>query len=218
MNTKKPTSYSPSYVSGATASAVAIFAGFMDAGIKHMGGITPGTANDTWHPLDLFKKEIGEDGYGCDSIYAMLASWAGLAQDLWDGVQNALEWEGAPGVFDYEVSEEFGNWFWRRAFEKVDAPGHDECSLELGRLCWVFFNRDDDGDTQAGERYPATADAIEKLTGYREHPKAAPAAPVEDLNRYEYNLGGAWIPTTADGYAAHKATGVQVRRFVLADE
>jgi hypothetical protein len=171
--------YISSSASGAAASAVAIFAGFMDAGIAHMRGI-PAERTDaiTWHPADLYKEEIGKGAYGCDSIYGMLASWGSMVQVLWDGVQaTGAE---APGVFDYEVSEEFGGWFWRRSFERKAEPTHEECKLKLGELCWDFFYCERDGvgmnDVPAADFAGSTptADVIEQITGYRAAAKPTP--------------------------------------------
>jgi hypothetical protein len=163
------------YMAAVAVSAVAIFAGFKDAGIRHMGGITIRDSSVTWHPLDLYKQAIGQDGYGCDYIYEMLSSWATMAHELWTACLAADDFDSVPGVFDYEVSEEFGAWFWAKSFELRKElgedggpaePPHEACAPELGRLVWEFFGQ---RGTDAGalSRDGGIADAIHAITGYR---------------------------------------------------
>jgi hypothetical protein len=187
-------------------SAVAIMAGFCDAG-ELMHGATAGKA------MDAFKDGPG-DGHGCAEIYSMLADWGVLAHEIWEAVSSAPEFDSAPGVFDYEVSEAFGTWFYRRSHELGELPEGDACALEMGALAWAFFHQEGHGPAKVGGEIGRR---IASLTGFRDG-WPEPDAPAADTVRYEYNLGGAWIPTTAEGYAAHKATGVQVRRFELVAE
>jgi hypothetical protein len=163
------TTYTPAqaiaFAQHCATSAVAMYEGFMSAGFEHMGGIpAERDSSKVWHPTDAYKEGPAEGGIGCDTVYSYFAEWGALAHMTWEAVREVDNEFSAPGVFDYEVSEEFGTWFFRFAFEQGREPQADECRAELGRLCWVFF-------TQMPDEQHATdgpiANAVHSVTGFR---------------------------------------------------
>lgn len=60
-------------------------------------------------------------GNGCVELFVELAKYAVEADKLFHATFDTRK-DGCPGVYDYEVSYEFGAWFGKYILESGDAP------------------------------------------------------------------------------------------------
>lgn len=86
--------------------------------------------------LDIWDK-------GCVELYVALGSYAELCDQLFIQGYEKHNHE-APGVFDYEVSCEFGGWFGDHIVDTGAAPTHVECVDKLEELNAQFWKQMDD--------------------------------------------------------------------------
>lgn len=76
---------------------------------------------------------------GCSELYEELGQYAQLCNDLYERYCDSGNYD-APGVYDYEVSCEFGDWFGRYVLEHAgEAPAFSEAIDKLEELASVFF-------------------------------------------------------------------------------
>ncbi len=84
-------------------------------------------------------------------------AWANGQLELIDSLTHYAEYswaladaafklgDGAPGVVQYEVDEDFGVWFGEQILEwDGAAPEHEECCIRLRETHFMFWNRPDD--------------------------------------------------------------------------
>jgi hypothetical protein len=103
---------------------IAVTAGFMAASLPHGGEMDV--------LLELWNK-------GCFELFKELTDYAPLAE----GIRLGYIADGAdsPGMFDYEVSEEFGQWFadFVMTSPTYDAPTRAEGEGKLREMIQEFF-------------------------------------------------------------------------------
>lgn len=107
------------------------------------------------------------DQVGGAELYHELATYAVLSHDIMATVQDCEEFDGAPGVYVYEVDEAFGEWWREFVLAFNDQPNDEQCKARLGALAWEFF-KNMDGVPPMDAEETLCADIIEGLTGYRE--------------------------------------------------
>lgn len=109
--------------------------------------------------VDFKRRTIGADGR-CDydmyqvweqggvELHNELTQYAVLAEEFTDYVTEQCNTD-FPGVFDYEVSEPFGNWFTERLFENCAAPSKSVATNKLIRMIAEFFTQCDNAADKA---------------------------------------------------------------------
>ena len=75
---------------------------------------------------------------GCVELYYQLGEYAELCHQLYEEGFAASDC-GSPGVYDYEVSYEFGGWFGSYILAHTTAPSREDGVVELRRLAEVFW-------------------------------------------------------------------------------
>jgi hypothetical protein len=107
-----------------TARCVANTAAFMVMGLPTQNGLT---------------KLLQHWGKGCIELVDELTQFAPISQRLLE----AKDPQDFPGVYDYEVSEEFGAWFAKFILANKDAkaPSLDEGTAKLKELIDGFFKQ-----------------------------------------------------------------------------
>lgn len=81
---------------------------------------------------------------GCLELFEELGQYAELCHKIYERYCNSGNYD-APGVYDYEVSCEFGDWFGRYILEhEGNAPDTITATYELESLAEYFFKRLED--------------------------------------------------------------------------
>lgn len=94
-------------------------------------------------PPNNFNKilDIWEDG--CVELFEELSKYAIMADTIFRESFDNEEW-GAPGVYDYEVSYEFGWWFGDYISKVGGAPEVEEATAYLKELDADFWKQAED--------------------------------------------------------------------------
>lgn len=130
---------------GATLSAM-----FMAAGL-----VSPTNSYTNYNQI----ADAISDHCGQIEVFQELAYYGELADEIFQDYWKEGK-EGA-GVFDYEVSEEFGTWFGEYIIEHKRMPTQIVGETELRRLAKEFFERAE--NEQKGD---TLRDRVEQLAGY----------------------------------------------------
>jgi hypothetical protein len=86
------------------------------------------------NPVAAMVDAIGKrDVIGHVELWDMIAPYAVPMARIYSAMDDQ------PGVFGYEVAEEFGAWFWRCCVDGQDVPSADQCNAEIARLCGEFY-------------------------------------------------------------------------------
>jgi hypothetical protein len=91
--------------------------------------------------LDKAKEGLGT---GCFEFVQTAMNYVGHIQELY--LAGLAVVGSVPGVFDYEVAEDFGVWYVNATLEDRQLPDVDWACDELYRLAVQFWAREDQGD------------------------------------------------------------------------
>ena len=91
------------------------------------------------HDAD-YSKCIEAYGLGCIEMVTELVEYAPKAHELFE-VWYAKNSDSCPGVYDYEVSSPFGDWFGKYLIEHEEVPSKTVAEQYLIRLADQFFNQ-----------------------------------------------------------------------------
>ena len=92
-----------------------------------------------------YDKCIEAWGQGCIELVSELMSYAPHLVGLCESCGESIAYD-FPGVFDYEVSSSFGNWFGNQIIETGQAPSWDEAHSVMREMVLAFFKQ---GATEA---------------------------------------------------------------------
>lgn len=82
---------------------------------------------------------LGVWAKGCCELYEELGQYAELCEQLYQ--EGYAVHDDSPGVYDYEVSCGFGDWFGARVMETGNAPDKAEAEAELRKLSQQFWSQ-----------------------------------------------------------------------------
>lgn len=77
---------------------------------------------------------------GCFELVFELTSYAEFMSDLFEA-ELAMCPDGAPGMYDYEVTNEFGSWFGSFVLITTHAPSEVQCKNWIQGATDAFFNQ-----------------------------------------------------------------------------
>lgn len=90
---------------------------------------------------------------GCLELYQELGQYSQLCHNIYERYWSSGNYD-APGVYDYEVSCEFGDWFGNYILEHEGrAPDTIDATYELESLAEYFFKRLEEFTDQRKEAY-----------------------------------------------------------------
>lgn len=120
-------------------------------------------------------------GQGCLELHTELSQYAPFILDV---LESVGEDQGFPGVFHYEVTEEFGEWFAGMIVEHDGAPPAEErCREKIVLLTAAFFSRLPDAESKSAVLSNlaslgwATPAALHAALFGSDEPEAAPQSP-----------------------------------------
>lgn len=85
---------------------------------------------------------------GAVELHIELVSYAEVSESVVEFLTDTLECD-FPRVYDYEVSEPFGNWFANHIFAFGDAPERDAALDTLYKLIAAFFAQSGEHSAEA---------------------------------------------------------------------
>lgn len=94
----------------------------------------------------LYDRLLNHWGKGCYELHYELCQYATLSEQIIDVITRGDGGYDFPGVYDYEVSEEFGRWFRYELLkdEEGNAPDFEAAKARLISLACCFFAQEDD--------------------------------------------------------------------------
>lgn len=96
---------------------------------------------------------------GCFELVSTAMTYTDYIQALYEAGYNTVG--SVPGVFDYEVAEEFGVWYVKEALEEQKLPDVQWAMAELYKLAMKFWSHD--GDDATRSRLVDALGALENL-------------------------------------------------------
>ena len=98
------------------------------------------------YDADKFRTAYDAWASGVLELCGAAVEYADLMEEAFDTLSEKLD---VPGVYDYEVAENFGAWF-RDQVIKNDgyAPSHKECVAHIHQLVECFFSCDGKWDPE----------------------------------------------------------------------
>lgn len=121
----------------------------LNDGVNQM--VPRGTTESAMHLIDGLvssndMKEVLQNwNQGCSELYQSLIPYAEKCHQLFE--QGYEAHEECPGVFDYEVSCEFGAWFGAQIIDTGTAPTPSEAEAQLQQINNDFWQQLDDCET-----------------------------------------------------------------------
>ena len=95
---------------------------------------------------DLYDRLLNHWGKGCFELHYELCQYATLSEQIIEVITRGDGGYDFPGVYDYEVSKEFGRWFRIELLsdEEGNAPDFEAAKAKLIDLACRFFAQRDE--------------------------------------------------------------------------
>lgn len=89
-------------------------------------------------------KVMSEQGQGCVEMIWALEKYAEYLDALHIKVAEIVDMgDGHAGVFEYEVSSSFGEWYGKHIIEKLGPPSKDDAHKQILELSVTFLTKED---------------------------------------------------------------------------